>query len=1423
MKFKVSNKSWILLSTTIIIGIAFSVYFLVYVKGKEKDIISNNFRVLQQIVLNIESLKESYQRNAETYYNNLDSAWTIKDDAKINELNNNLEPLNKIDSQYIKDDQDIIFGEDGLIFKVKGSNKFDDAIFFKSNYDVFFNNPLFYRADIFDQIIISRIKDKDSSKSRVLFSNSMIGVLDSAFFQKMVYSAKNEVTITDKNYISFNQKIDDDYHIYISGLVEASKFNRQKRSVSPYIIFIMSVMLILIVLAMPLLKLKIMSIYERLYLTDVSFSIISVLVGPAIFIVFMYAVFIYFGFERDTIENRLHDLSEKIENNMQLELMNIVHQIKSINSGFSDVSKKSRRYDNVFYPHGIAELKETFQETTRSEDQNRDTNYRAFDIMGDLIDWKNLKYNKVTKGDFPIQGYRVFENSILSDSIDYKHLKAAFWADESAQLMILLSGFHQPSYVQDLSHRYYLTNILNKKPDIFYDTSNVKREIAIESIKSVNDGSYEVGVGMATGNGNEDLPVFAIATKMTSVMNPILEEGFGFCILDKSGRTLFHSDITKNMNENFIDETDEVFGQAITSQRAICRISNYNGIDQTIYLRPLNCLSDMYIATFIRDESHFGVFTLSMVSSFTLFFIFLIYVFLVYLVLYLFVTKTTKLKQMSYLFNYFRPYETENMQKVYLKLISAFSVGILYLVFSMWLSSEYFDFLVGELLLITTLLIVFSFHTIVNQLSKDQLMHFVIRLPHASFLRILSGLLVLILLIRFVYIIVNYEIYDIWIMLNSIIGIGVVFLILRVLLLNKQFFNFSSFFKEKDNIKRTQQVYKVYLILWVFLLSIIPIHIFLDITIKSEQSIFKKYKAHQLAMRMNEWEDQTESEFINKFETRSDFNVFLNSMKSQGLNRAIDFSLDSSTSRQLKGEKIKVYKHTIFDMLYGKIRPKYNDRVSATNNYIADSATNLSWYAKKSADSLYFILNPKFSDADFNIIKLQRGKILSSNFPMIIFNNLISIVILIIFLSFIIKRVYGFGYKQFARNVEPLNCDNQIKKYLNKDLFSNASAYNNIFFVGVNTAHFSYIKTFLMDEKRKFFSLDFYDFNELQLGNSNKEFEAFEKLVSLGRFQKEWEEIKKHFDEDSEIYILIEHFEYGYNDIEMNKLKLEVLKYLIDCENFKVIIKSEINPTKLLEYYESSIKRIEEPIKKANANDNMVLREKLDKLKVDYKKWQHLLGCFIKVIVPINIFHENNSICTQGDDEHLIAEALKQEVNHGEYLNMIKRYMDQKSTTTLTNEDQVLMVQQMSYPYYFSVWNSLSKEERYLVYDIAKDKYVNTTNTNAILSLLSKGILIYDHSLRLMNDSFTNFVLTKVSSDEALEMELISRKKGTWNTAFAVILLFIISLVIFLSIGQQNFLNDLNAFLTAIVALVGLLIRFSGVISLGSAKMADSS
>ena len=107
---------------------------------------------------------------------------------------------------------------------------------------------------------------------------------------------------------------------------------------------------------------------------------------------------------------------------------------------------------------------------------------------------------------------------------------------------------------------------------------------------------------------------------------------------------------------------------------------------------------------------------------------------------------------------------------------------------------------------------------------------------------------------------------------------------------------------------------------------------------------------------------------------------------------------------------------------------------------------------------------------------------------------------------------------------------------------------------------------------------------------------------------------------------------------------------------------------------------------------------------------------------------------------------------------------------------------------------------------------------NGIIDLLHKGILVYDHSLHLMNESFTNFVLTKVSSDEALERELESNKKGNWSTASAVLILVIISLIAFISLGKINILQDVNALLTSLAAIIAVFLRLGGMFITGKAK-----
>lgn len=1390
MKFKVSNKGWIVLSTAIVIGIVFSIYFLVYVKGKEKAIISNNFRVLQQVVKNIKSLETSYLNNAKIISKNKEGS--IEVNRNLSEVN--VQQLVEKDTQYKVLNAGIKYGNEGIFFLVDSTTNNDCCKIYFTNYDVFFNNELFQRKDVFDQIIIYKVILKGVvEKRKVLFSNDHLGILDSTFQNKKLRSAKDEITINDNVFVSFNQKINDDLNIYISGLKLKSTFEQQKRSVSPLLIFTLSISLILIIMVMPLLKLKIMSNDERLYIKDVLFTGVSVLIGPAVLLVFLYTLLIFFGKEKTNIENNLKFLSTEIEVNLQKELHRLVNQIDSLNTQFTNVIEKSDLVDKPFIIEPDTALIKIF-----GSEMQDSANYSKYDV----------------------RGYKVFKDVVLKNEIEFKHLKAAFWADDSARLLILLSAFNKPSYAQDLSHRKYLTNILENKPNYFKDLSDSVHEIAIESIKSVSDGSYEVGVGKSTSGAA--LPVMAISTKLSSVMGTVLEEGYGFCILNNEGKTMFHSDIRKNMNENFLEETNGIFTPSMVSKIDLIKHWDYEGKKQTIYFRPLKYLSDHYIATFADSEVQYGPYTTSMVSSFVLFLGYLILVLLVYLIMYFATLQNSKLKQTVYVFNFLRPYETERHFNKYKRLILLSIVVIIYLILSSIVNKSHFDFLIMDLIIVTTSLLIFSFYTL-NSCHPDK------KLTESVFNKYSNTgfkLLAIFIVVLLVYRIIHYlgedhnigEGYEGLIVLNSIAGLLLILFILLESFYDERGVKLEFLKRLEFSIDKVQSAYKLYLFLWGIIFSIIPINLFFQMTYSKETSISEKYRSLDLLTKIQNWEKANYSEFSDKFENEDIYDtVFLKSMKRDTIHWAIFgglVNIESVKINSLTCSNPKDFGHNhYFNKIYHKIRPEYYDRTSLTSNFIEDCASDLSWTFTEKADSLEFLLKSDFYK-EFPVNQIRKAKVYfySARLPAIFLIFAVSLIILWIFLNFTLDKIYGFKYIKLAQRTAKIKSKRFIKRFINPDIISKTSSYNNIFIVSVNSSNTFPIRNNLKSTyKDLLLTLDFYDFQANAIENTGNASKEIFNVLGSKRFKKDWRRIEEYFSQSDEmVYILIEHFEYGYNDVGMNKLKLEVLKYLVDCEHFKVLISSEINAAKLLDYYEDSINKLENLLKTSSVADRKENQKKLDDLKIDFKKWQHLLGSFVTCIIPIKKFsNEKNS-------------EYKKELAHGEYLEMIKKYLGKKMNADIPKDDMVLTVQQMSSPYYYSIWNSLSKDERYIVYDIAKDRFVNTINTDGILSLLNKGILVYDHSMRLMNDSFENFVLTKVNSNEALEMEMESRKKGTWDTAFAVILLLIISLVIFLSIGQQNFLNDINSFLTAIAALIGLLIRFSGFLSFGGNKGAGA-
>lgn len=1339
--------------------------------------VANNFRVLQQIIVNIKSLEKSYLSNAKILSENIDS----------DERNPNLELINKIDSAELISGLEINYTSQGIVFITERPQYWwsdDDGghNYYRTAYNYFFDNELFQRPDVFDQIVISKIKlsDGEIEDGEIIYANAPVGILDTAFFEKTIYKAKSQVLIDDSRYIAFNYRLNKEFGIYISGLIKNERFNNEKRAVTPFIVFILTIILILIVLAIPLIKLKIMSIHERLYIKDVAFAIFSVLVGPAVFLIFLYAFMSIFGKEQARVNHHLQKLSSKVEANFETEISEMVHQIKAVDARFPQVGDSSVLVDDSIDVAGVDNLNKYFVQYQMPEQ----TKNKHFSMV-----WtKNLSKTKPKS----VRGYKIFKDVTQRDIIKFKHLKALFWCDSLARTMVVLSAFSKPSYAQDLHHRKYLTNIINSNPDIFEDSRENKYKIAIESIKSVNDGAYEIGVGW--GTGRKTLPVLAMSTKLASVMGAVLKPGYGFCILDKEGNTMFHSDITKNMNENFIKETKGVFKPSMQSHTAAIKNIQYNGEMQTVYLRPMRCLSDHYIATFAATQINYGPFTHSMISSFILFAGYLILILVLFLLLYYALFKPSKLKQKFHLFSFVRPYESWAHYKKYQRLIRVNLLVIGYLLLCLVVNRHYYDFILIELMLISCMLLITSFFSLLDYIPNSQ--SFCKSIP-TKLKNAVAIVLPVIMLVRVVALLAQGS--KLSIVLNAILGVGVVIYMVYEFLSDKQ--PSLAIVKENENasVSRCQRSYKLYMFQWVLILSLIPILIFLQTAYEKEWDIASKYSSFQLVTQIEGWHANNREEFADKFEDPSSYLRFANSMTKNHLNYAFD-TATIKFIHQGPAKQTPACNAIIFDKIYAQIRPAYNSRSTLTRQFISNYATDTTWGFVQKNGRKAFIMESSFgSEKYYQVIEPQMDFFVH-HLPGITLISLLSGFILFGFLNFTLDRVYGFGYKKYA-----------LKKHLSDNLkfrfeflldkkSEYRSAYNNLFVVNVNAAFTCGIRNFLKEHfKDKLIVLDFY---ELQKEKHTEKKENPDLRHAVAPWAHEWAKFENWLvDKTGKRYVLIEHFEYGYNDVQFNKQKIDILQQLVDYEEIKVVINSEINATKLLDYYIDDIKRLDKLLKKTNIENLMGHQQQMDNLKIDYKKWQHLLGSFTKCVMPLAI----------------IGEDL--ELNRGEFLNMLEKYIGSGLKGQISADDKVLAIQQMSFPYYHAVWNSLSKEERYIVYDIAKDKFVNTINVNGIMSLLDKGILVYDYALRIMNDSFANFVLTKVDSDEALEMEIQSRKKGNWNTAFAVIFLLIISLVVFLSIGQQNFLNELNAFLTAIAALVGLLMRFGGFLSLGGKKL----
>lgn len=1408
-----NKKWWVLLSTLVLISLVFLFYFYVYVKKKEKEIIVNNMRVLAQANKNVES--------------RLDNLYRIK----VYDLRKSLSGETKKTGRFWKTSTSP--ATNPIVFKGRHIHFYDSVRNEKyeniQDVDEVFDYPLIHRNDVFDFITIGKRIRKNKSLA-ILYTNHPAGVTHlegDSLYNTINTQSLFEMSYGSEDYMVFNLRLNGDEDIFLTGYVNKSKFNDLKREVSVFTITLTTILIILMLLSLPLLKLKIMSNIERLHISDVFLSGVAIVIGASVLLI----LFLFFSsnqlYERSNQKNKLNQLSDRVSLGFYQELDAMLCNMKRIRFQTKD--------DLDEYYEGMLE--------NGSVEQPFFDQLDTFKINSDdkLISFK--------------------DGHLALDEFGYSN--GYFWTNDQGKVKVSMTPLNYfIANSNDLSHRTYVMDIVNGEGRMYKGDS-----IAIESIRSILDGTYEIGIGMKSGSSK--LPVFAQSTTSALLIDPIMEQGYGYCIFDKSGNTLFHSEKARNLNENFLDETQNQFDTYMSSGVSYFTSADYAGSKHYINVQPLEEFDDLYLATFVNHQYVRSPNVIAMNVTIVMQFAFYILLTCFFFILYISTSKRTKLRQKVFPFNWLRPYFSPNFeyQKIYSKLLGANFTTFLFLIL-VGISVENPDKRIFALIFTIPLSVALHYYVLSLYLPFQKKIYTSFSRTHTpqTFIAIVSGFVLIGGIVFFRY------------YADSIWEVVVVILYLR--LLYHWFAPFrikasknnseldSETFKDgggrKHLFRKKFRAYKYYAFSWVMLLSVIPTAFFFSINFRKEKQI--KFKSNILCIgeKKDHWESTKSEGFfdqnvpkkakvddldglIGKLDSLrihlSDTVAYVNLMTKVNLNEkqknpSAKFVIPAGYYDVSRVDTTVVAETYFLDRYYNNIRFYFDRYGEVSQGYIENQDQQQHWtYLDGSIYLTKKQLRIKSSEQSLQ-------DIINANWWVHVLCVLFLVIIVYRLMEYALHRIFGLDFKnysdRFIKTKDPEEIVSELKELLgltqergdsNADqkgvLANQEHSFHNCLITGVNASHLFRVRERLRKiDNIHYVTVDFFDLKHEDIENTNKEKsdkeQKVESYIQADRLNDiivaiadlkgtDLEQPMRNAlqgnlgDDKKPILVYIEHFEYAYNDLEYNKRKLLILERLVDNPSVRVVISSEIDPKKIYNDYQTNIQQIEHLLTKHPENF-IDLKPKLDELKINYKKWMHLMGGFYKIAVPLEYGVEEGGETS----DQVIAEEL----NNGVYLNSLKkRYAE--STSRLSAEDYTLNIQELSSSYYFSIWNSLSTEERFIVYDIAKDKFVNTNNVDGIIELLHKGILKYDHSLRLMNESFTNFVLSEVHSNEALERELETRKKGKWNLASAVIILIIVSLVIFVSFGKVSILTDVNALVSSLGAIFALFLRVSGIVSLG--------
>ena len=302
------------------------------------------------------------------------------------------------------------------------------------------------------------------------------------------------------------------------------------------------------------------------------------------------------------VRRQLRALAQEVQSNFKDEVQNALREVAKLN----EPERLNATYFNNYQKYCLG-----------LKDQNTDEgkrNYRAA---------CNLEMNANQRA------------NIISELLDqqppdpYPFFNSMFWADQNGQQAAKWTVRDQRSAPINVSFRQYFRDVQAgrlRTLDSFRFT--------IEPIISKTTGGSEAVV--AVPDPSRPGWVSGLNARLLSLMQPVLPAGYGFAIIDDTGKVLFHSEGINHFGENFFVECDDnrQLRAAVLGHTEETFDSRYLGLGHSLYVQPFSPMP-WTIVTFSSKEYLRTTFSEILTLSLLIFFFYLFALLLIFTLVFI--------------------------------------------------------------------------------------------------------------------------------------------------------------------------------------------------------------------------------------------------------------------------------------------------------------------------------------------------------------------------------------------------------------------------------------------------------------------------------------------------------------------------------------------------------------------------------------------------------------------------------------------------------------------------------------------------------------------------------------------------------------------------------------------------------------------